>query len=121
MAEKPHKKLEAWKKSIKLTLIVYNATTKLPDPEKFGLVSQMRRSAVSIASNIAEGAARNTRKEFTQFLCNARGSLSELDTQVLLCKELGYFSEIDFDEVTNRIEEVSKLLTGLIKMLRNQQ
>ena len=90
MSEKPHKKLEAWKRSIEITTQVYRLTEKLPEAEKFGLVSQMRRAAVSVASNIAEGAARNTKKEFIQFLHNSQGSLSELDTQVLICKNSSY-------------------------------
>ena len=115
---KPHKKLDAWKEAIELTVEIYRLTEELPEQEKFGLVAQMRRCAVSIASNIAEGAARNTNKEFNRFLFNARGSLSELDTQVILCKRLGYFSQDDLDLLDEDMERESKLINGLIKFLR---
>ena len=118
MSEKPHKKLEAWKRSIEITTQVYRLTEKLPEAEKFGLVSQMRRAAVSVASNIAEGAARNTKKEFIQFLHNSQGSLSELDTQVLICKNLGYVCEAEVSAITNEMETASRLISGLIKALR---
>ena len=118
MAERPHKNLDAWKKSIELTVKIYQLTEKLPKGEKFGLVSQMRRAAVSVASNIAEGAAKNTKKEFVQFLYTAQGSLSELDTQVVICKELGYFSEAEVNLLNNEIETESKLISGLIKFLK---
>ena len=118
---KPHKKLEAWKKAIVLTTKIYKLTEKLPENEKFGLVSQMRRAAVSVASNVAEGAARNTKKEFIQFLFNAQGSLSELDTQIIICKELGYFSDKTSDSINQEMEEESKLIAGLIKYLRKEK
>ena len=118
MGEKPHKKLEVWKKAIDLTVLVYKSTDSFPETEKFGLVSQMRRAVVSIASNIAEGAARQTKKEFAQFLHNAQGSLSELDTQVVISRRLGYLSA----EVAQNLEMVldieDKMITGLIKSLR---
>ncbi len=118
MGEKPHKKLEVWKKAIDLTVLVYKNTDSFPETEKFGLVSQMRRAVVSIASNIAEGAARQTKKEFAQFLHNAQGSLSELDTQVVISRRLGYLSA----EVAQNLEMVldieDKMITGLIKSLR---
>ena len=79
--EKPHKKLEVWKLAMEIAEDIYELTEKFPSPEKFGMVSQMRKSSVSIPSNIAEGAARNTKKEFINFLHIAQGSLSELDTQ----------------------------------------
>ena len=101
MAGKPHKKLEAWKKAIEFTARIYRLTENLPESEKFGLTAQMRRAAVSVASNIAEGAARNTKKEFTRFLHTAQGSLSELDTQVIICRELGYFSDINMEHFQN--------------------
>jgi four helix bundle protein len=120
VGEKPHKRLEAWRKAIGLTITIYRLTEKLPEAEKFGLVSQMRRAAVSVASNIAEGAARKTKKEFVQFLFNAQGSLSELDTQILICKELGYFSQEDCNTVVDNMETESKLISGLIKSLRKK-
>jgi four helix bundle protein len=118
VSEKPHKRLEAWEKSIDITTRVYQLTEKLPETEKFGLVSQMRRASVSVASNIAEGAARNTKKEFIQFLHNSQGSLSELDTQVLICKRLGYFCEAEVSGIVNEMETENKLISGLIKALK---
>ena len=118
---KPHKKLEAWKKAIALITNIYKLTEKLPETEKFGLISQMRRAAVSIASNVAEGAARNTKKEFIQFLFNAQGSLSELDTQIIICKKLEYISDEDCDLIDSDMAAESKLITGLIKYLRKEK
>jgi len=118
---KSHKKLEAWKKAIALTTKIYKLTDKLPESEKFGLISQMRRAAVSVASNVAEGAARNTKKEFIQFLFTAQGSLSELDTQIIICKELGFFSDKDCESIDQEMEAESKLIAGLIKYLRKKK
>lgn len=121
MADKPHKKLEAWKKAIELTVKIYRITENLPKAEKFGLTAQMRRAAVSVASNLAEGAARKTKKEFTQFLHTAQGSLSELDTQVIICRELDYLSDIDLDPLDERMERESKLISGLIRSLKKER
>jgi four helix bundle protein len=118
MKEKPHKNLDAWKNGIELTMKIYRLTDKLPDVEKFGLISQMRRAAVSIPSNIAEGAARNTNKGFIQFLHTAQASLSELDTQVIICKQLGYLSEDSLISLEEQMERESKLISGLIKYLK---
>jgi len=104
-----------------LTTKIYKLTDQLPEAEKFGLVSQMRRAAVSVASNIAEGAARNTKKEFIQFLFTAQGSLSELDTQIIICKELGFFSDKDCESIDQEMEAESKLIAGLIKYLRKEK
>ncbi len=84
--DKPHKKLDVWQTSMKTTLLIYKLTSRFPEEEKFGLISQMRRAAVSIPSNIAEGAGRQGKREFRNFLSVAQGSLSELDTQLgLVC------------------------------------
>jgi len=82
MSERPHRKLEIWKKAMELVTDVYKHTTKYPKEEKFGLTSQLRRAAVSIPVNISEGVARKTTNEYIQFLYIARGSLSELDTEM---------------------------------------
>ncbi|UCG11771.1 MAG: four helix bundle protein [Deltaproteobacteria bacterium] len=89
MKNKPHKKLEAWKTGIQLTVRTYQLTERLPNAEKFGLAAQMRRASVSVVSNVAEGAAKNTKREFTQYLHTAQASLAELDTQAVICQELG--------------------------------
>ena len=120
MKEKPHKNLDAWKNGIELTVNTYRLTDQLPEAEKFGLTSQMRRAAVSIASNIAEGAARNTTKEFIQFLHTAQASLSELDTQVIICKHLGYFPDNALKSYDEQMENESKLISGLIKYVKKK-
>ena len=118
MKKKPHKSLEAWKQAIELTVRIYQLTEKLPKGEQFGLTAQMRRAAVSVASNIAEGAARNTKKEFMRFLHTAQASLAELDTQVFICIKLEYFTDEDIFLLDEEMERESKLITGLIKFLR---
>ena len=111
-----HYKLEAWKLSMELVRNVYKLTQTFPKEEMFGLISQMRRAAVSIPSNIAEGAARAGNKEFSQFLNVARGSLSELETQLLIARDLGYVKEKD--PVFELVDRVSRLITGLRKSIR---
>lgn len=113
---RPHYKLEAWKLSRALVLEVYKLTRTFPRDEMFVLTSQIRRAAVSIPSNIAEGAARTGTKEFAQFLNIARGSLSELETQLLIAADLGYI-KID-NPVFILADRVSRLITGLHKVLR---
>ena len=116
---KPHKKLEVWKESKQLAVEIYKLIEKFPKYEKYGLGSQMTRAAVSVPSNIAEGAARNGKNEFGHFLSIAHGSLSELDTQIEIALEIGYIDKENFDKLFNRIEHISKMLTGLRKSLRN--
>ena len=94
---KPHHKLVVWKRSLVFVTQMYRMTAQFPSEERFGLVSQMRHAAVSIPSNIAEGAARNTRKEFTNFLYIAQGSASELETQMFISRELGFVDMADSD------------------------
>jgi four helix bundle protein len=89
-----YKELEIWKTSILLTKKVYETTSKFPDAEKFGLTNQLNRAAVSIASNIAEGAGRNGNKEFNQFLGIAIGSIYEVETQLIIASEIGYLKKI---------------------------
>lgn len=103
-----HKKLEAWKASINLVVEIYNITQNFPKDELYGLTNQIRRSAVSIPSNIAEGCARQTAKETTQFLHISLGSLAELETQLIIAKELNYVENI------NKIFDELKLIRGLI-------
>jgi len=96
---------------------IYQITQAFPDTERFGLVSQMRRAAVSVPSNIAEGQARNTTGEFIQFLSHAVGSVSELDTQLTLSVELGFCSRTEVQEAHALILELRKMLTALRKKL----
>jgi len=115
---KPHKRLEVWKKAIDLTVDVYKHSEKFPKTEIYGLTSQIRRAAVSIPSNVAEGAARQTRKEFINYLHIAQGSLSELDTQLVIANRLEYIPGATYKEVESEIETISKMITGLIKSLK---
>ena len=114
---KTHKDLNVWKEAMKFAKQIYLLTADFPKEETYGLVSQIRRSAVSIPSNIAEGAARNSSKEFIQFLYIALGSLSELETQLLLSEEIGI---IKYSKVENNIEQIRKMLVGLIKHLKEK-
>jgi four helix bundle protein len=112
-----HHNLEAWKISRELVRNVYVLTKMFPKEEIFGLTAQVRRSAVSIPSNIAEGAARAGSREFAQFLNVARGSLSELETQLLIAADLGYIK--DSDPIFNVMDRASRLITGLHKRVRS--
>jgi four helix bundle protein len=114
---KTHKDLDAWKEAMALAKGIYELTKDFPKEETYGLVSQIRRAAVSIPSNLAEGAARNSDKEFVQYLCVSLGSLAELETQLLLSRDFGYPQSEDINE---RVERVRKLLLGLIKYLRGK-
>ncbi len=114
---KSYKDLLVWQKGIVLVKKIYQLTQTFPDTEKFGLVSQMRRAAVSIPSNIAEGQARHTRKEFIQFLSHAEGSVAELETQILIGVELGLCKLSDAQETTNLTIELSKMLDSLRRRL----
>ena len=115
---KTHKDLDVWKFSIELVTMVYYFTSNFPKDEIFGLTNQMRRASVSIPSNVAEGAARKSEKEFIQFLYIALGSQQELDTQLLIALNLKFISQNDYNEVIEKIQSVGKLLNGLIKYLK---
>ena len=115
--EKPHKKLEAWKQSMELAIEVYGATNAFPSQETYGLMNQIRRAAVSIPSNVAEGAARQTKREFSNYLHIAQGSLSELDTQIELARRLNYLDEKVQNAFDERMERIDKMITGLIRHL----
>jgi four helix bundle protein len=111
--DKPHKKLDVWQLSMELTGTVYRLTSILPSEEKFGLASQMRRAAVSVPSNIAEGAARTSLNEFKQFLSIARGSLSELDTQLDLCQQLKLIATPTRQKLDAMMIRIDKMLYAL--------
>jgi len=115
---KTHKDLDAWKRSMDLVETIYKATKEFPPEELYGLTSQLRRAAVSIPSNIAEGAARNSTKEFLQFLHVSLGSLSEVETQIIIAKRLSYLD--DTSAVEEQIETVRRLILGLIRYLRRE-
>jgi four helix bundle protein len=112
-----HKDLDVWKKSMNLATQVYSLTSRFPKGELYGLTSQMRRSAVSIPSNIAEGAAKHSRKEFIQFLHVASGSVAELETQLVLASRMGF---LPTNTALAQIEEIRKMLLGLLRSLKKQ-
>lgn len=112
--EKPHKKLDAWKLSMDLVIDVYRITDNFPREERYSLTDQIRRAAISIPSNIAEGAARQTKKEFANYLHMAQGSLSELDTQLELARRLGYLDDETWRILDHRMERIDKVISGLI-------
>jgi len=114
---RPHQRLDAWKQAMRLVKATYMITRAFPPEERYGLIAQMRRAAVSIPSNLAEGSARSTKKEFAQFISISRGSLSELETQMIIAAELGYLSPRH--EQFADLERLGQLLTGLHRsMLR---
>ena len=112
--EKPHKKLDAWKLSMDLVIDVYQTTDRFPRQEQYSLTDQIRRAAISIPSNIAEGAARQTKKEFSNYLHMAQGSLSELDTQLELARRLVYLNDETWRILDQRMERIDKVISGLI-------
>ncbi|WP_203292634.1 four helix bundle protein [Luteirhabdus pelagi] len=112
--------LKIWKKAIELTKEVYKTCSALPDDEKFGLTSQIKRSAVSIPSNIAEGAGRNSDKEFVHFLSVANGSSYELETQMILVLELDLLTENDIKPILKRLVEIQKMNYSFQKSLKSQ-
>ena len=117
MPEKAHRKLVLWQKAVRLVVDIYQVTRCFPPFERFGLAVQMQRAAVSIPSNLAEGAARKGRKEYLQFVYTARGSLSELDTQMEIARQLGYLSQGKAQDLQAQVDEVSRLLNGVIAYL----
>lgn len=114
---KNFRQLIAWQKAKALAVLIYEITKQYPREELFGMVAQLRRAAVSVPSNIAEGQGRNTAGEFKQFLGIAKGSMAELITLIDLSKDLKYIDQIKYDEVMQHCEEVYKLVNGLLKSL----
>jgi len=117
---KTHKDLDVWKDSISLVIEIYQALKSYPSDERYGLVDQMKRSAVSIPSNIAEGAARHSDKEFIRFLHISLGSLAELETQLIISKELAFISEESYNIFEQQLSNIRKRILGLIKYLKNR-
>ena len=113
-----YKKLIVWQKSMELVLEIYNVIKFFPKYETYGLSDQMRRAVISIPSNIAEGQGRDSKAEFIRFLNIARGSYSELDTQLQICVRLGYVNESDVEKVFKLSNEVGKMLSALIRKLK---
>jgi four helix bundle protein len=114
------KELKVWQLSRTLVKEVYEVTAEFPATEKYGLISQLRRCVVSIPANIAEGAGRNTDKDFAHFLNISLGSAFELDTLLILSFDLKLISDIQLSLVSNKISEIQKMTHGLIKTLRQE-
>lgn len=112
-----HKDLDVWKKAIDLVTCVYSLTNSFPGKEMYGLTSQIRRSAVSVPSNIAEGATRRSKTEFRQFLYIALSSGAELETQLIIAKNLGYLQEKESALVLDELYSISRMIQGLIKSI----
>ena len=119
MAEKveSHKDLVVWQKSMDLVVLVYKLVQELPKSEQYALSDQIRRAAVSIPSNIAEGKSRNSIKEYKHFIGIAKGSVAELETQLLICERIGYFNKEELSNTLGLLDEVSKMLTKLNNVL----
>ena len=121
MSMRTHKDLEVWKEAVQLVTQIYEVIKGFPKEELYGLISQIRRSAVSIPSNIAEGAARNSEKEFIQFLYISLGSLSELETELIISKNLGYLKDEKEITLMQQIDSIRKMLSGLIHSIKKRQ
>ena len=115
-----YKDLLVWRKGIDLVKEIYRVTKPFPTDERFGLISQMRRAAVSVPSNIAEGQARRTTGEFIQFLSQAEGSIAELDTQLILAEELGYAKATQVASAAELVSELRRMLNALRRTLLKQ-
>ncbi len=115
---KTHKDLDVWKNSMEFAKNIYTLTKNFPVEELYGLTSQMRRAAVSVPSNIAEGAARNSKKEFRHFLYISLGSIAELETHLLLSKKLGFSHN---EELLVQLDSIRKMTQGLLKHLETKK
>ncbi len=117
---KTHKDLDVWKQSIALAEAIYILTAKYPKEETFGLVSQLRRAVVSVSSNIAEGAARSSDKEFIRFLYTALGSVSELDTQLEISMQVNMGDRDEIIAMQGKVEQIARMLQGLIRSVKQR-
>ncbi|MEJ2069149.1 MAG: four helix bundle protein [Syntrophobacterales bacterium] len=115
------RELVVWQKALDLVKEIYRVTQEFPKEEIFGLTSQLRRAAVSVPSNIAEGQGRLTEKEFRQFLGNARGSLAEVETQIIIANDLDFINDQDFKNLSAMITEVGRVLNGLISSVISEK
>jgi four helix bundle protein len=116
---KSHRDLIAWQKAVELVTACYEVTRSFPADERFGLTQQLRRAAVSVPANIAEGKGRGTSKELNRFLTIAGGSLTELDTHLVVANKLGYVTQDKLGQLVGKLEEVGRIITGLRKSLRS--
>ncbi|UWX66022.1 four helix bundle protein [Empedobacter stercoris] len=115
-----HKDLDVWKLSIDFVTVIFTITKGFPKEEQFGLTNQIRRAAVSVPSNIAEGAGRKSDKEFLQFLYISLGSVQEIDTQILISLNLNYLTKSEYEILLIKLDQISKMLSGLIKSVKEK-
>ena len=116
---KNFRELLVWQKSVDLVVEIYTETENFPDSEKFSLISQIRRAAISIPSNIAEGAERTSQKDFSHFLTMAKSSAAELETQIIISAKLGFLKKTKLTELLQKIVEIKKMLFGLRKSVNS--
>ena len=114
---KTHRDLKVWNEAMDLVTQVYSVSLRFPKGEIYGLTSQMRRAEISIPSNIAEGSARSHNREYKQYLTISLGSASELETQILISNRLGYLNHEECDVMISRLNEISRMLQGMIKRI----
>lgn len=117
MGIKTYRQLEVWQKSIELVVLCYNFTKNFPTNEIYGITNQIRRSAISIPSNIAEGQSKWSTKEFLRHLSMSNGSLSELETQLIISDKLNYIKKSELNQILSLTEEIGKMINGLKKSL----
>lgn len=116
-----YKELIVWQKSMDMTVMLYSLLKKLPKVETYALGDQMRRAAISIPSNIAEGYGRNTKKEYLQFLYIANGSVCELETQLTLCVRVNYFTETEIQPIMSLLSEIGKIIITITKKINSNK
>jgi four helix bundle protein len=119
MSQSSYKDLIAWQKGMELVAAIYDATEEFPSHEQFGLVSQLRRATVSVPSNIAEGKAHYSNRDFVRFLWLSRGSLAEIETQVLIARQRQYVPVTTVTKLTQQLDELGRILSGLINSLKD--
>ena len=115
-----YKNLEVWTKAMDIVHVIYQITKPFPEIEKYGIVSQMTRAAVSIPSNIAEGSGRNSDKDFVHFLGIALGSTYEIDTQLTLCNRIGYINQEQYNKIDTQIHELQRMIINLQNKINNK-
>lgn len=121
MSQNSYKDLIAWQKGMELVVTIYDATEGFPSHELYGLVSQLRRAAVSVPSNIAEGKAHYSNRDFVRFLRHSRGSLAEIETQVLIAQQRQYLSAATITKLIQQLDELGRILSGLINSLKERE
>ena len=117
---RPHENLIVWKRAVDFVIDIYRTTGSFPNDERYGLTSQIRRAAVSIPANIAEGAGRKYDKEFARFLSIAQGSSSELETELLIAKKLRYLTEDVYSDLRKELDSIGQMLIGLERMIEKR-